>query len=98
MASSSSTTTAHHKKTTTSFQAASPSNEYKPTLLQLSLGVLIVGASAGLTLYTKRTSSMLSTLNKMNQNAKIRNPPKYGPPTKAEWEKLKPRMSDDEFF
>mmetsp|Transcript_18893 Transcript_18893/g.25997 ORF Transcript_18893/g.25997 Transcript_18893/m.25997 type:complete len:93 (-) Transcript_18893:323-601(-) len=76
----------------------SSTEEYKPTPLQLSLGVLLLGASAGLTLYTKKTSQMLSHLNKMNQNAKIRNPPKYGPPTKQEWEKMRPRMNNDELF
>mmetsp|Transcript_16432 Transcript_16432/g.33665 ORF Transcript_16432/g.33665 Transcript_16432/m.33665 type:complete len:85 (+) Transcript_16432:130-384(+) len=74
-------------------------NEYAPTALQVALGVMILGASAGLTLYTKKTGTMLRQMEKVAENqAKRKGPPKFGPPTKEEWEKIRPRLNDDDLF
>lgn len=76
-----------------------PSDDYTPTPLQIALGVLMVGASAGLTLYTKKTGHMLKQFEKVAENqAKRKGPPKFGPPTKKEWEKMRPRLDDDDLF
>ena len=45
------------KETTTT-----TTTQYTP--IQIGLGLIIVGASAGLTLYTKRTASLLSQLER----------------------------------
>jgi len=63
----------------------------KPTALQIGAGLIIVGASAGLTLYTKKTQSILAQMKQVERNREIRMPKKYGPPTKQEWEKIRPR-------
>mmetsp|Transcript_23355 Transcript_23355/g.27595 ORF Transcript_23355/g.27595 Transcript_23355/m.27595 type:complete len:85 (+) Transcript_23355:141-395(+) len=63
----------------------------KATPLQIGLGLMIVGASAGMTLYTKKTGAMLAQLERAKRNKEIRMPTKYGPPTKKEWDKLRPR-------
>jgi len=63
----------------------------KATPLQIGLGLMIVGMSAGMTLYTKKTGAMLTQLERVKRNREIRMPTKCGPPTKEEWEKLRPR-------
>jgi len=63
----------------------------KATPLQITLGLIIVGASAGMTLYTKKTAAVLGQMERMKRNKEIRIPTKYGPPTKEEWDKLRPR-------
>jgi hypothetical protein len=69
------------------------------TSLQLGVMILVLGASAGMLFYTKRTGSMLQSLDKLSVNQMgIRSPTKFGPPTKPEWEKLRPRIDKDEFF
>ncbi|CAB9514449.1 expressed unknown protein [Seminavis robusta] len=55
-----------------------------------------LAASAGFTMYTKRASSMLRTMEKVTERQKLRNPPRIGPPTKEEWEKMRPRWTDDD--
>ena len=66
--------------------------------LQWGIMLVILGSSAGLTLYTKKTGSMLQTMKRMEE-AQLRNhPPRIGPPTKQEYEKLRPRIDKDEFF
>ena len=49
-------------KRNNSSQTSSTTNQYTP--IQIGLGLLIVGASAGLTLYTKKTASLISQLDK----------------------------------
>jgi hypothetical protein len=72
-----------------------PKQEFSMT--QVGMGLLIVGASAGLTLYTKKTQSMLNQFKRVEKNKKMRLPKeKFGPPTKAEWEKIRPRWSNDD--
>mmetsp|Transcript_90 Transcript_90/g.193 ORF Transcript_90/g.193 Transcript_90/m.193 type:complete len:104 (+) Transcript_90:237-548(+) len=82
-----------------------PANETSPdgngagtvTPLQLALGAIILGASAGLTLYTKRTSTMLNQLERASKNASIRRgPPKYGPKTRTEYERTRNRWEKDD--
>lgn len=69
-----------------------------PTAFQFSIAAIMLATSAGFVMYPKRASSMLRTINEMNENALRRRPPKIGPPTKQEWEKLRPRFDKDEFF
>lgn len=69
-----------------------------PTALQFAIMAVVLGSSAGMVLYTKRTNAMLQSMNQMKQNQMARNPPKFGPPTKKEWEKLRPRFEKDDFF
>lgn len=67
------------------------------TPLQLCLGALILGASAGLTFYTKRTGSMLKQMERVSKNAaERRGPPKNGPKTKLEYEKTRSRWEKDD--
>jgi hypothetical protein len=76
-----------------------PSSQEGPTALQLGIMVIVLGSSAGFTLYTKKTGSMLSTMNKIAENQlRNRGPPKFGPPTRQEWEKLRPRFDKDDLF
>lgn len=78
---------------------ASKKDDYSPSGWQIALGVLIVGTSAGLTLYTKKTQSMLQQMEKVRKSEAVRRgPPKFGPPTKAQWDKLRPRFDKDEFI
>ena len=55
-----------------------------------------LAASAGFTMYTKRASTMLRTMEQVTERQKLRNPPRIGPPTKEEWEKMRPRWTDDD--
>jgi hypothetical protein len=69
----------------------------RTTTFQYSLAAIILGASAGLTLYTKRTSHMLNQLNRAAKNAQERRgPPQFGPRTKVEWEKMRNRWEPDD--
>ena len=82
---------------TTSSAAAAPSDRSGITPLQLGLAAIILGASAGLTLYTKKTSHMLNQLERASKNAVERKgPPKLGPKTKLEWEKTRNRWEKDD--
>jgi hypothetical protein len=69
-----------------------------PTALQLTIAALILGTSAGFTMYTRRAGSMLQAMKQVEKNQLQRNPPKAGPPTKEQWEKLRPRIDKDDFF
>jgi hypothetical protein len=85
--------------TTTSAPPPVASNDYSPTALQLGIAILVLGSSAGMTLYTKKTGAMLSRMNQITENQLRRSPPKrIGPPTKAEWEKLRPRFDKEDLF
>ncbi len=67
------------------------------TPLQLTFAAIILGASAGLTLYTKRTSTILHQMERASKNATERKgPQKFGPRTKSEWEKLRNRWEKDD--
>lgn len=64
------------------------------TPLQLVLGAIILGASAGLTLYTKLKGVLLAQLERASQNAtRRRGRRKYGPTTKLKWERTRSRVS-----
>jgi hypothetical protein len=67
------------------------SNHFSPTTLSYAMAIFVLGASAGMTMYTRRTGAMLSRIHQYEVAQKLRNPPKYGPPTKAEYEKMKVR-------
>eukprot|EP00986_Skeletonema_menzelii_P003160 scaffold932_cov139-Skeletonema_menzelii.AAC.19 len=67
------------------------------TPLQYTFAAIILGASAGLTLYTKRTSTILHHMERASKNATERKgPQKFGPKTKSEWEKLRNRWEKDD--
>ena len=67
------------------------------TPTQIAMGLLIVGASASLALYTKRTQSMLATMKRVEKNREIRLPKKkFGPLTRDDWEKVRSRWRDDD--
>jgi hypothetical protein len=55
-----------------------------------------LAASAGFTMYTKRASFMLRTMEQVTEKQKLRNPSRIGPPTKEEWEKMRSRWTDDD--
>lgn len=77
--------------------SSSPKKENEPWVI--AVGVAMMGAAAGLMLYTKKTDSMLATMKKVNQNQVARRGPvKFGPPTRAEWDKMRTRFEKDEFF
>jgi hypothetical protein len=62
-----------------------------------TFAAIILGASAGLTLYTKRTSTIINQIDRASKNAiERRGPPKFGPRTRMEWEKLKNRWEKDD--
>lgn len=65
------------------------------TGMQMGLFAVMLGASAGFTLYTRKTSSMLKQMDKVKKYRRF--PTKYGPMTKAEWEKVKP-IKDGGFY
>ncbi|KAL7474601.1 hypothetical protein ACHAW6_000570 [Cyclotella cf. meneghiniana] len=72
-----------------------PNNTVTP--LQLSLAAIILGASAGLTLYTKKTSHILNQLERASKNAQQRRGhAQFGPKTKTEWEKTRNRWEKDD--
>ena len=72
--------------------------ESGPTALQWAIVVIVLGSSAGFTLYTKNSSSILQGMNQVTKNQMKRNPPKIGPPTKEEWEKMRPRFQKGDWF
>lgn len=62
---------------------------------QIGCGLMILGASAGLTLYTKKTHSMLNQMKRVEENRALRLPKKkFGPMTKPEWEKMRNRWTE----
>ena len=67
------------------------------TPLQFTFAAIILGASAGLTLYTKRTSTILHQMERASKNAtEWKGPQKFGPKTKMEWDKLRNRWEKDD--
>ena len=74
------------------------STEFSP--IQIGMGLIIVGASAGLTLYTKKTGNMLSQMDKLNKAhaARAASKRKPGPITKKEYEKTRTRIDDDDLI
>lgn len=75
-----------------------PNKPEPPSTLSYAIAILVLGSSAGFTLYTKRAGSMLRAMKQVEENQLKRNPKKVGPPTKEQWEKLRPRIDKDEFF
>jgi hypothetical protein len=59
----------------------------------------MIGASAGLAMYTKRTGTMIKQMEQISKNKAKRMPPRQtGPMTKNEWDKVRPRFDKDEFL
>ena len=70
----------------------------KNETLSMLIGLGMVGSAAGFALYTKRTGSMLKQMEQIAKNKQKRMPPpRVGPHTKAEWDKIRPRFDKDEF-
>jgi Flp pilus assembly protein TadG len=70
-----------------------------PSTLAWAIGILVLGSSAGLTLYTRRSQSWLRTMKQINDNvAKKRPPPKFGPQTKKEYETMRVRIDDEDIL
>jgi hypothetical protein len=68
-----------------------------PTPFQYGMGLLLLGTSAGLTLYTKKTQSILNQMNQMKRNREMRFPKKMeGPLSKEEWERTRSRWEKDD--
>mmetsp|Transcript_7820 Transcript_7820/g.15651 ORF Transcript_7820/g.15651 Transcript_7820/m.15651 type:complete len:105 (+) Transcript_7820:182-496(+) len=67
------------------------SDHLTPTGLSYAMAFFILGASAGMTMYTRSSGQMLSRIEQYTANQLKRNPPKFGPPTRAEFEKMKNR-------
>ena len=68
----------------------------RPTAFQISLGILMIGASAGLTLYTRKTAAMLEQFKRVEKNRQMRLPKKeFGPMTKEQWEMMRNRWNDN---
>lgn len=74
-------------KSTTSIKPPSLS-----TGTQMGIFVVMLGVSAGLTLYTRKTNSMIGQMNNVRRFRQF--PTKYGPMTKEEWNKIKPNWKD----
>ena len=69
------------------------------SFLGMVIVVGMIGASAGFTLYTKRTGQLLQQLEHISQQQLKRAPKRQiGPMTKEEWDKVRPRLRDDDFF
>jgi len=66
------------------------------TPLQYGFAAIILGASAGLTLYTKKTSHVLNQLERASKNKLQRQPPKVGPKTIQQHEKTRNRWEKDD--
>ena len=67
------------------------------TPLQFTFAAIILGASAGLTLYTKRTSTILNQMERATKNSiERKGPQKFGPRTKNDWEKFRNRWEKDD--
>jgi hypothetical protein len=59
----------------------------------------MIGASAGFTMYTKRTGQFLRQFEHISQQQLKRAPKRQvGPLTKAEWDKIRPRFDKGDFF
>ena len=59
----------------------------------------MIGASAGFTMYTKRSGQMLRQLEHISKQQAARAPPRpVGPMTRQEWEKIRPRFDKDDLF
>mmetsp|Transcript_5346 Transcript_5346/g.8182 ORF Transcript_5346/g.8182 Transcript_5346/m.8182 type:complete len:89 (-) Transcript_5346:504-770(-) len=81
----------------TNSKATTNANPYGPTPVQIGLGMLILGASAGLTLYTKKTQALLSQFKRASDNKAMRLPKKkFGPMTRSEADRVRSRWTEDD--
>jgi len=63
---------------------------------QMGIMFLGLGTSAGFVLYMKRSDMLFKRVK--NIRIMQSSPKKYGPMTKVEWEKVKPRWTKDDDF
>ena len=81
----------------TNEKTSQPDSDAGITPTQIALAAVILGASAGLTLYTKKTQHVLNQLERASKNATQRKgPQKNGPKTKLEYEKTRNRWEKDD--
>jgi hypothetical protein len=74
-------------------------NNKSPSALAWGIGIFVLGASAGLTIYTHRSQSWLRTMKQVNDNViQKAGPPKYGPLTKQQYEKTRTRFDEEDIF
>ena len=69
----------------------------------LAVMILVLGSSAGMLFYTKRTGSMLRSIETISETQLLqvirhKQPAKFGPLTKLQAEKMQPRLDKDDFF
>jgi len=90
--------TTEDKNLTRTNTASMPSTQFTP--IQMGMGLIILGASAGLTLYTKKTGSMLKQMDKLNKAhvTRVQASRKPGPMTKHQHEKTKKRWEEDDLI
>eukprot|EP00591_Stephanopyxis_turris_P002823 CAMPEP_0195524266 /NCGR_PEP_ID=MMETSP0794_2-20130614/23987_1 /TAXON_ID=515487 /ORGANISM="Stephanopyxis turris, Strain CCMP 815" /LENGTH=94 /DNA_ID=CAMNT_0040654443 /DNA_START=128 /DNA_END=412 /DNA_ORIENTATION=- len=73
--------------------------EPTPKAVQYMLAGIMIGAAAGLTLYTKKTGQLIAQIDKSTAAKAARMPKrKPGPKTKEEYEKTRTRIDNDDFF
>jgi hypothetical protein len=79
-------------------QRSSSSFQINPQLgMFIMLGM--IGASAGFTMYTKRTGQLLRKFEHISHQQAKRVPKRQiGPMTKEQWDKIRPRFEKDDFF
>jgi len=63
----------------------------KPSNLVFGIGICMLAVSAGMTLYVKRSGSMLNRFYEVQQNQIRRGAIKVGPITREEWLATKPK-------
>ena len=86
-------------KKPTNGDSTAPIKREDNSLLGMVIVLGMIGASAGFTLYTKRTGQLLQQLEHISQQQLKRAPKRQiGPMTKEEWDKVRPRLNDDDFF
>jgi len=73
------------------------SSSTSPNALSWAIAILVLGTSAGFTLYTKRAGSMLSRIEQVTEREIKRKGPNYkiGPHTRSEWDKITKRTGSN---
>ena len=86
---------------TTTDSSTNTNDDTKSTSLPLGIMILVLGSSAGMLFYTKRTGSMLRSLQTISERPLHINQTAmrtFGPATKQDTEKMRSRIDKDDFF
>mmetsp|Transcript_35159 Transcript_35159/g.85157 ORF Transcript_35159/g.85157 Transcript_35159/m.85157 type:complete len:94 (+) Transcript_35159:227-508(+) len=71
---------------------------HNEALVKVIVGGMVL-TSAGFAMYTRRTGQLLKQMEHASKSkAKRMPPPKIGPMTQSEWDKVRPRIDKDDFF